>query len=98
VLSAPWASFDVHPLLDSTVLHEVVLGQVLGVSANQIRYVHAAESAISDAGPESVAILLNPVGIDTVADLARRGIRMPGKSTSFGPKPRTGLVLRSLVE
>jgi uncharacterized protein (DUF1015 family) len=98
VLSAPWASFDVHPMLDSTVLHEVVLGRVLGVSENQIRYAHAADNAISDAGPESVAVLLNPVDIDTVADLARRGIRMPGKSTSFGPKPRTGLVIRSFLD
>ncbi|GAB3420274.1 DUF1015 domain-containing protein [Flindersiella endophytica] len=98
VLSAPWASFDLHPMLDSTVLHEVVLSQVLGVSEDQIRYAHAADSAISDAGPQSVAILLNPVDIGTVADLARRGIRMPRKSTSFGPKPRTGLVMRSFIE
>jgi uncharacterized protein (DUF1015 family) len=30
-----------------------------------------------------------------VLELAAEGVRMPRKSTSFGPKPRTGLVLRT---
>jgi uncharacterized protein (DUF1015 family) len=29
-------------------------------------------------------------------DAAARGIRMPRKSTSFGPKPLMGLVMRDL--
>jgi uncharacterized protein (DUF1015 family) len=40
---------------------------------------------------------MRPVELETVHALAARGERMPRKSTSFGPKPRTGLVLR-LVE
>jgi uncharacterized protein (DUF1015 family) len=31
-----------------------------------------------------------------VVELAAAGHRMPRKSTSFGPKPRTGILLRSL--
>jgi uncharacterized protein (DUF1015 family) len=31
-----------------------------------------------------------------VRALAEAGARMPRKSTSFGPKPRSGLVLRDL--
>jgi len=30
-----------------------------------------------------------------VLQIAADGVRMPRKSTSFGPKPRTGLLLRT---
>lgn len=36
------------------------------------------------------------VALDQVRAAARAGLRLPPKSTSFGPKPRTGLVLRPL--
>lgn len=39
---------------------------------------------------------MHPVREEVVRDLARQGVTMPRKSTSFGPKPATGLVLRSL--
>jgi uncharacterized protein (DUF1015 family) len=39
---------------------------------------------------------MRPVTVGDVRTLAARGERMPRKSTSFGPKPRTGLVLRLL--
>ncbi len=39
---------------------------------------------------------MHPVHEDTVLELARQGVMMPHKSTSFGPKPASGLVLRSL--
>jgi uncharacterized protein (DUF1015 family) len=31
-----------------------------------------------------------------VMDIAAHGEKVPRKSTSFGPKPRTGLVLRAV--
>jgi uncharacterized protein (DUF1015 family) len=31
-----------------------------------------------------------------VMDIAAHGEKVPRKSTSFGPKPRTGLVLRTI--
>ena len=40
---------------------------------------------------------MHPVREEVVRDLARQGVTMPRKSTSFGPKPATGLVLRSLT-
>ena len=43
-----------------------------------------------------VAVLMRPVAVSDVLALAAEGERMPRKSTSFGPKPRTGLVLRLL--
>ncbi|GAA3069979.1 hypothetical protein GCM10020000_63070 [Streptomyces olivoverticillatus] len=42
-------------------------------------------------------MLMHPVHEDVVRELAEQGVTMPRKSTSFGPKPATGLVLRSLA-
>jgi uncharacterized protein (DUF1015 family) len=41
---------------------------------------------------------MRPVSVGDVLEVAATGERMPRKSTSFGPKPRTGLVLRLLDE
>ncbi|MPY85803.1 MAG: DUF1015 family protein, partial [Actinophytocola sp.] len=39
---------------------------------------------------------LNPPTVDEVFAVAAAHDRMPRKSTSFGPKPRNGLVMRVL--
>jgi uncharacterized protein (DUF1015 family) len=41
------------------------------------------------------AVISNPASFEAVIRIAARGERVPRKSTSFGPKPRTGLVLRT---
>jgi uncharacterized protein (DUF1015 family) len=41
------------------------------------------------------AVIVNPVPFEAVREIAEHGERVPRKSTSFGPKPRTGLVLRT---
>jgi uncharacterized protein (DUF1015 family) len=84
------------PLLDTDVLHRVLLGGSLRVGEEAISYVHderAAIDAVRDR--DGVAFLLNPVDADIVWAVAREGGRMPRKSTSFGPKPRTGFVMRA---
>lgn len=45
-----------------------------------------------------IAVLLRPVAEATVHELAAAGVMLPRKSTSFSPKPATGLVLRLLDE
>ena len=40
-------------------------------------------------------MISNPASFETVIRIAAQGERVPRKSTSFGPKPRTGLVLRT---
>jgi len=40
-------------------------------------------------------VICNPVPFAAVKEVAEHGERVPRKSTSFGPKPRTGLVLRT---
>jgi uncharacterized protein (DUF1015 family) len=41
------------------------------------------------------AVICNPARFEAVVQIAAHGERVPRKSTSFGPKPRTGLVLRT---
>jgi uncharacterized protein (DUF1015 family) len=48
------------------------------------------------AGGADAAVLLRPVTVDQISDWAHSRQRMPPKSTFFRPKPRTGMVFRSL--
>jgi uncharacterized protein (DUF1015 family) len=41
---------------------------------------------------------MHPASVTEVMDVARAGKVMPRKSTSFGPKPRTGLVMRVFAD
>jgi len=52
-----------------------------------------AAGAASPAG--GTAVISNPASFEAVAQIAAHGERVPRKSTSFGPKPRTGLILRT---
>ncbi|MGA5101518.1 DUF1015 family protein [Streptomyces lavendulocolor] len=85
--------------LDATVLHATLIDHVWRVpdTPEGITYIHDAEAAVAQAARRGgTAVLMHPVREDVVRDLARQGVTMPRKSTSFGPKPATGLVLRSL--
>jgi uncharacterized protein (DUF1015 family) len=85
--------------LDASVLDAVLLERLWSVdpSSARVRYVHDAAGALRAARRSSgIAVLLKPVELGDVLAVAAHGERMPRKSTSFGPKPRTGLVLRLL--
>ncbi|MET9605741.1 DUF1015 domain-containing protein [Streptomyces sp. NPDC006512] len=85
--------------LDATVLHASLLDALWQVpdAPEHIAYIHDAPATVAMAERHGgTAVLLHPVREDVVRDLARQGVTMPRKSTSFGPKPATGLVLRSL--
>jgi uncharacterized protein (DUF1015 family) len=47
-------------------------------------------------GDADAAVLLRPVTVDTIRAAAAASLRMPEKTTFFAPKPRTGMVFRSL--
>jgi len=85
--------------LDASVLQQLLLGQVWGIKDNEhdvLIYHDAAEAVEAVAGqPAGTAVIINPVPFDAVRQIAEHGERVPRKSTSFGPKPRTGLVLRT---
>ncbi|MFD8523233.1 DUF1015 domain-containing protein [Streptomyces capillispiralis] len=85
--------------LDATVLHATLLDHVWRVpdSPAHIAYIHNTAATVEKARRDGgTAVLMHPVHEDVVRDLARQGVTMPRKSTSFGPKPASGLVLRAL--
>ncbi|MGW0614938.1 DUF1015 domain-containing protein [Streptomyces sp. NPDC002788] len=86
--------------LDATVLHATLLRHVWHISEDspdRIAYIHDTAATVAKAERDGgTAVLMHPVREEVVRDLARQGVTMPRKSTSFGPKPATGLVLRAL--
>jgi uncharacterized protein (DUF1015 family) len=92
-VSAAWRS------LDASVLQQLLLGRLWGItdSERDVLIDHDAANAVravsGDAG--GTAVISNPVSFGAVVEIAANGERVPRKSTSFGPKPRTGLVLRT---
>ncbi|CAM5686799.1 DUF1015 domain-containing protein [Streptomyces griseomycini] len=86
--------------LDATVLHSTLLAHVWHVpedSPARIAYIHDTAATVGKAERDGgTAVLMHPIREDVVRDLARQGVTMPRKSTSFGPKPASGLVLRAL--
>lgn len=87
--------------LDATVLHSALLDEVWRVpdQPTAINYLHSEQTAVSQADRTGgTAVLMRAVPESTVLELASQGVSMPRKSTSFGPKPATGLVMRTLDE
>ncbi|MPY33366.1 DUF1015 domain-containing protein [Streptomyces adustus] len=86
--------------LDATVLHATLLEHVWRIpedSPTHIAYIHDTAATVEKAERGGgTAVLMHPVHEEVVRDLARQGVTMPRKSTSFGPKPASGLVLRTL--
>ncbi|GAA2799185.1 hypothetical protein GCM10020219_082960 [Nonomuraea dietziae] len=87
--------------LNTSVLAEFVLPRVWGMQDDEqnVRIVHhdprAAVRLAARTG--GTAVILRPLAVEDVLAVAAEGERVPRKSTSFGPKPRTGLVLRTFV-
>ncbi len=88
--------------LSTAVLQEYLLAALWGVQDDEqgVRVVHHdADRAIAqaDAAPGGTAVIGNPLRAADVYAVAAGGERLPRKSTSFAPKPRTGLILRSFA-
>jgi len=90
--------------LDVSILHTVILDQLLGIDAKaleeqqNITYAHEPEEGIAavDGGSEQIFFLLNPTSPSEVRRVADHGEKMPQKSTDFYPKLLTGLVLSKM--
>ncbi|MCK2216632.1 DUF1015 family protein [Actinomadura sp. ATCC 31491] len=87
--------------LNTSILSEFILPKVWGMRDDEqaVRIVHhdvqaAVELATATGG---TAVILKPLATEDVLAVAAGGERVPRKSTSFGPKPRTGLVLRTFA-
>lgn len=90
--------------LDVTILHEVIIENILGFSAvelepkNLIRFVKDEDLTfrLVDDHEFQIAFLLNPTKIDQIKEIAQNHERMPQKSTHFYPKLLSGLLLNPL--
>ena len=90
--------------LDVRILHEVLLGKVLGIGEEAVRdekhlrYIRGLDAAVEEArqGRAQIAFLLKPTSIQQVADTSFAGGVMPQKSTDFYPKVLTGLAIYKL--
>ncbi|HEX4257937.1 MAG TPA: DUF1015 domain-containing protein [Streptosporangiaceae bacterium] len=88
--------------LDASVLRELLIGSVWGLADAEpdVLVIHGEPAAAVQAAQAAggTAVVGNPVRAADVRAVAEHGERMPRKSTSFGPKPRTGLVLRQWAD
>ncbi len=87
--------------LSAAVMQELLLGKLWGIRDDEERVEihHDALTALRDAGRPSggTAVICPALSAEDVREIAAHGERVPRKSTSFAPKPRTGLVLRSFA-
>jgi uncharacterized protein (DUF1015 family) len=88
--------------LPAAVLQDLLFARIWGIEddARSVRAIHDAAEAIEAADEEQhgTAIICSPMSAGQVYQVAALGQRVPRKSTSFGPKPRTGLVMRLFAE
>ena len=65
---------------------------------HDLEFVNSGRTAIDAVATDQAqaVVLLRSVPVDQIAEWARAGRRMPPKSTYFHPKPRTGMVFRTL--
>ncbi len=87
--------------LSAAVMQELLLGRLWQVKDDDqhVEVHHDADEALRSAArsADRTAVICPPLSADVVRDVAAHGERVPRKSTSFAPKPRTGLVLRSFA-
>jgi uncharacterized protein (DUF1015 family) len=84
--------------LDASVLQQLLVGGIWGItdSLRDVLINHdAADAARTASSLRATAVISNAPSFEDVIQIAAHGERVPSKSTSFGPKPRTGLVLRT---
>jgi uncharacterized protein (DUF1015 family) len=86
----------------AAVLEGLLFARIWAIEddARTVRTIHDAAEAIraADEQPPGTAIICGPMSATQVYEVASLGRRVPRKSTSFGPKPRTGLVMRLFAE
>ncbi|GAA2452037.1 DUF1015 domain-containing protein [Actinomadura vinacea] len=84
--------------LDTAILDHLLIRKVWEVPEDEhsVEVVHDDPEAALDRARRTngTAVVLTPLRVEDVLAVAAEGERVPRKSTSFGPKPRTGLVLR----
>lgn len=83
------------PDVDATRF-DVAIRPALGDAELSYRNDAATVATLVDKGDADAALLLRAVTVEQIRAAAFAGLRMPEKTTFFEPKPRTGMVMRSL--
>jgi uncharacterized protein (DUF1015 family) len=92
--------------LDVVLLHDYILAQGLGISAESVRQetntryereTSTAMSAVAE-GRAQICFLLNPVRVEQVMQMALADEVLPQKSTDFYPKMLSGVTIYRLEE
>ncbi len=80
--------------LDSNLIATVLEG----LPPHEVMHRHSVAEAMEalEHGEGQAAFLLRPVTVKQIEEWANERRRMPPKTTYFSPKPRTGMVFRSL--
>lgn len=101
-MSSAWRRLDV------SVLHKLVLDELLGIDEKKlakggyVEYVKGTDTAINDsiaevdAGKKQAAFFMNPPKLEQLKNVTDAGEKMPQKSTYFYPKVYTGLTIYKL--
>ena len=84
-------------LADAADCVELVL-EVVDAALNLALSQKRAEAVREADETGGTAVICSPMSTWDVYAVAAEGERVPRKSTSFGPKPRTGLVIRTFAQ
>lgn len=92
--------------LDVVLLHRLILEHGLKITEDAVKteknitYEREMDTAIGevDSGRAQICFLLNPVSVETVAEMAMGGEVLPQKSTDFFPKLMSGITMYRLTE
>jgi len=90
--------------LDVVLLHRLIIERGLNITQDAVKteknitYEREMDTAIAevDAGRAQICFLLNPVSVETVAEMAMGGEVLPQKSTDFFPKLMSGITMYRL--
>lgn len=92
--------------LDVVLLHRLILERGLDITQDAVKteknltYEREMDTAIAevDSGRAQICFLLNPVSVETVAEMAMGGEVLPQKSTDFFPKLMSGITMYRLKD
>src|SRR5690606_16570585 len=92
--------------LDVSILHQLILDKVLGITAEtqeqqtHLKYVKSFAESFDQvlAGEAQAALLRHAIRISDVRDVANAGARKPHMWTDFQPKLGAGLVIQTAGE
>ncbi len=89
---------EVHERVGNDLDSSLIAGVLEGLPPHEVMHRHSVTEAMEalQGGEGQAAFLLRPVTVKQIEEWANERRRMPPKTTYFSPKPRTGMVFRSL--